>query len=42
MTPGLEYLNRVLMGPQREAQKIVLETTGYFKRQEVAKHSPND
>lgn len=37
MTPGLEYLNRVLMGPQREAQKIVLETTGYFKRQEVSK-----
>jgi alkanesulfonate monooxygenase SsuD/methylene tetrahydromethanopterin reductase-like flavin-dependent oxidoreductase (luciferase family) len=37
MTPGLGYLNRVLMGPQREAQKIVLETTGYFKRQEVSK-----
>ena len=35
--PGLAFLNRVLMGPQREAQKIVLETTRYFKREEVGK-----
>jgi len=41
MESGLGYLNRVLMGPQREAQKIVIERTRYFEREEVGKGFAN-
>jgi len=37
MMPALDYLMRILMGPQREAQKIVIEQTRFFEREEVGK-----
>lgn len=37
MTAGMAYLNRVLMGPLRQAQQSVIEQTNYFGKPEIGR-----